>query len=1287
MAGDASAGKITIEIAVLDQLTADAKRMQKSLEELGGGAQKVESKLDKFQKKAASVGKSMTLKLSAPILGAGAASFKMAADFEKSMTKITTLVGISAKEVKAMEKDVMALAGETAQAPKDLADAMFFITSAGLRGAAATETLEAAAKAAAVGLGEASTIADLATSALNAYGEENLSATQATDVMVAAVREGKLEAEELAGSMGRVLPIASAMGVGFNEVGAAFAALSRTGTNAAEAATQVRGIMASLLRPTKQAEEALSGMGLSSENLRSQLKEKGLLSTLETLSEKFAGNEAAAASVFGNIRALSGVMDLMGTNVEGTRQIFENMTDTTGMLSEAFEGTADMASFKLSQAMVEFKKSMIVLGQQVLPVVVPIIENIGKFIARAAQAFDNLSPGIKKAIVIIAGLTAVVGPALMAISMMITAIKTIKAVMMAANPWFLAIGAAIAIVGIVMAKRSQDAANFKKEVQKTQDVLMTINPEIEGVTTRLKSLADTLPNAADPMGELAEKAKEVGTESLYAAKVTGTDLYNSFKKIRDAGVEVEKVLVKDISKLDKFITEVDRGNGVTNAAMNEIKGMSKEGRQLARELATLHDAEEITIKDMRRLVEDIEEVNAALEEATKQSKETAGEFLKSEDTYKIITQQLGYTSAAADDLHNELLQMAKDADDPRVALRKLEDQVEEVAFAHNFAASEFADFREEAAAVAEQSEKVVKTWEDLVEVADRKALYFTLELDTTGLYEQLNEAMSAIIDIGSMMPGGDSAMLDEQLAISRRISLELVGTKEADASASLAANKAANAAAKAAAKAAQAAHDAAVQEAQRAFDSFVSTTIGMGGAAISESFAEAIVGSPEDIKQAFNDLFNTAFDSGLTQIPELRSAFNKALEGQQLLIDIANKRTLLTQTLENAEDRLTRALENQATAQAKVNRLAQDRASLASKTASAFGFKFGEDIGAKAQADLLLAKYTSFEGNLKSLQTKGFPSDIISQVIGLGAFAGNDAAEGLLAMGETDFAAFTTALTGISAMGAKIGDIEAGMKFGGLQAAAGASLLGATAGAEGALAARDLQKMLLATEEAKLKTIAEGIQKVFGGDIEAFVQSLGPLSEQQAHELAIFSATLQELTTGVGRGINDVLNNEALGKIPELLAAKAFNAAVMPLGTKGDPIIVSDPALLEAAKVGAGQTAAQLSAGLFNQQTASAQAINRAVTEMAGGAGFAEADAASLGIAGTLRNRVSSNMAYQAADASMLDSYSPKAGVTQNYFDIVIGGSVVSDKQLIEVVRQGSLEDQRSGKAWAIGVL
>jgi len=240
------------------QLRADLGRAERSLKNFGDNATKV--------------GRSLTTKVTLPMVGLGVAAVKTAADFESSMTKITALVGVAKDEVDSMSVAVRGMATQFGKSANEAADALFYITSAGLRGSVATDTLAASLKASAIGLGETSTIADLATSALNAYGADVLSASQATDVMTATIREGKLETTELAGSMGRVLPLASAMGVNFNEVGAAFAALSRTGTNAAEAATQIRGILASLLRPTKQAEEALTEMGMSSEELRRQMR-------------------------------------------------------------------------------------------------------------------------------------------------------------------------------------------------------------------------------------------------------------------------------------------------------------------------------------------------------------------------------------------------------------------------------------------------------------------------------------------------------------------------------------------------------------------------------------------------------------------------------------------------------------------------------------------------------------------------------------------------------------------------------------------------------------------------------------------------------------------------------------------------------------------------------------------------------------------------------------------------------------------------------------------------------
>jgi len=78
----------------------------------------------------------------------------MASDFDKSMTQIKTLVGIASDEVDQMGKVAIQMAKDTGVSAKDAADALFFITSAGLRGSDALAVLEQSLKASAIGLGE-----------------------------------------------------------------------------------------------------------------------------------------------------------------------------------------------------------------------------------------------------------------------------------------------------------------------------------------------------------------------------------------------------------------------------------------------------------------------------------------------------------------------------------------------------------------------------------------------------------------------------------------------------------------------------------------------------------------------------------------------------------------------------------------------------------------------------------------------------------------------------------------------------------------------------------------------------------------------------------------------------------------------------------------------------------------------------------------------------------------------------------------------------------------------------
>ena len=198
----------------------------------------------------------------APITGLvgalGAGSINAAADLDKTFREMKGLIGINDELLSQWKKDVVELAPTLGQAPKEMAKALFFAASAMPETPErAMEAVVAASKAASAGLGDLAVIVDAATSAMNAYDPAVLSAEKATDVLIATVREGKLEASQLAPVIGDVIPLAAQMGVEFEQIGGYVAALSRTGSDAPKAITGIRAALRSLVRPSKKANEIL----------------------------------------------------------------------------------------------------------------------------------------------------------------------------------------------------------------------------------------------------------------------------------------------------------------------------------------------------------------------------------------------------------------------------------------------------------------------------------------------------------------------------------------------------------------------------------------------------------------------------------------------------------------------------------------------------------------------------------------------------------------------------------------------------------------------------------------------------------------------------------------------------------------------------------------------------------------------------------------------------------------------------------------------------------------------
>ena len=144
--------------------------------DISGASQYVTRHLGEIER----AGRSLTMGITVPFAAAGTAAVKFSTDFRTTMAQIIGLAGATTDEIDGIAKACLELSPAAGRGPQELAEAMYFIQSSGVKGAAAVDILTQSARAAAAGLGETKVVADLATSAVNAYGANNLTAAQTT---------------------------------------------------------------------------------------------------------------------------------------------------------------------------------------------------------------------------------------------------------------------------------------------------------------------------------------------------------------------------------------------------------------------------------------------------------------------------------------------------------------------------------------------------------------------------------------------------------------------------------------------------------------------------------------------------------------------------------------------------------------------------------------------------------------------------------------------------------------------------------------------------------------------------------------------------------------------------------------------------------------------------------------------------------------------------------------------------------------------------------------------------
>ena len=292
-----------------------------------------------------------------------------ASEFEKSMKEVLTLLPEAGAETFGeLSNQVKNFSKEFGVLPKEVVPSLYQALSAGVPQDNVFEFLEVAQRAAKGGVTDLQTAVDGISSVVNSYGEDVISATEASDLMFTAVKLGKTDFTQLSASLFNVAPIAASMGIEFGEVTAALANLTAKGVPTSVAATQLKGAFAELGKEGTKASDMFKE--LSGKSMQDFLAEgHGLEGVLEVLKIGADDMGISLLDMFGSVEAGQAVLGLAGDGMGDFYDTMYEMNTAAGATEKAFStmNTGMSADFEKIKANVEVMK--IEIGEKLAPIV------------------------------------------------------------------------------------------------------------------------------------------------------------------------------------------------------------------------------------------------------------------------------------------------------------------------------------------------------------------------------------------------------------------------------------------------------------------------------------------------------------------------------------------------------------------------------------------------------------------------------------------------------------------------------------------------------------------------------------------------------------------------------------------------------------------------------------------------------------------------------------------------------------------------------------------------------
>lgn len=283
----------------------------------------------------------------------------LGSEFEQANAKASTLFGDAQVDVAQYQGKLLELSNKTGLAASELGNTMYDALSAGIPASddmsESLGFLEKNSKLAKAGFTDINTATTATAKVLNAYKMDVSETDRIHKVLMQTQNKGITTVNELGSVLSQVTPTASAMGVSFEQVGAALAGMTAQGTPTAQATTQLNQLIAELGKNGTQANKAMmkmyEEMGYGKKSFKELMNEGVTLVDIIVDMEGYAAdNKKSLIDMFGSLEAGKAALSMAGDNAQTFVNNLEAMETQTDVVGEAYDKVTD--TFKEKSKMV-----------------------------------------------------------------------------------------------------------------------------------------------------------------------------------------------------------------------------------------------------------------------------------------------------------------------------------------------------------------------------------------------------------------------------------------------------------------------------------------------------------------------------------------------------------------------------------------------------------------------------------------------------------------------------------------------------------------------------------------------------------------------------------------------------------------------------------------------------------------------------------------------------------------------------------------------------------------------